>query len=109
MVLSWETLELRTICEIEGEAIHELGTHVADVLRRRLADLAAYNNMSEVIVGKLTLSSDTTGMFLFTMDLTDGYEITFCCSQNKQPVYNGSIQFDKVKRIKILSIAKPTK
>lgn len=109
MVLSWETLELRTICEIEEQAMESLGAPVAEALKRRLADLSAYNNLSEVVIGNLRESTDETGMFLFRLDLTDDYEIVFCCSQNKQPVHNGSIHLDKVKRIKILSIAKPTK
>lgn len=109
MVLSWETLELRTICEIEEQAIESLGASVAGVLKRRLADLSAYNNLSEVVIGNLRESIDNTGMFLFNMDLTDDYEIIFCCTKDKQPVHDGSIQLDKVKRIKILNITKPTK
>jgi hypothetical protein len=109
VVLSWETLELRKICLIEEQAIESLGVPVAEVLKRRLADLSAYNNLSEVVIGNLRESIDETGMFLFKLDLTDDYEIVFCCSQDKQPVHDGSIQLDKVKRIKILRIAKPTK
>lgn len=109
MVLSWETLELRAICEIEEQAKELLGGSVAEVLKRRLADLSAYNNLAEVVVGNLRESTDHTGMFLFRLDLTDEYEIAFCCSQDRQPVHNGSVQLDKVKRIKILSIAKPTR
>lgn len=48
MQLAFETKRLRDICENEERAADELGTKVAEQLKRRLADLRAAESIEEM-------------------------------------------------------------
>ena len=100
MELAFETKLLREICESEETAKRELGTKVAEELKRRLADLRAAASVGDLPVAKPRKMSETC-----VFDLADGYKLSFSPNHSNNPLLkSGKIDWAKVARIKILSI-----
>jgi proteic killer suppression protein len=102
--LAFSTLSLRTICEDEAQAKNTLGSKVAEVLKRRLADLRAATSVTDLIAGQPRVL-DGADKRKMAIDLCDGQRIVFCANHPKNPVgKTGEIDWQKVRRIRILGI-----
>lgn len=99
MELAFETRELRDICEIEAEAQKCLGAEVAEMLKRRLADLDAATSPNDLVAGHPQLSEDKGTMLL---QLSAGFRIVF--TPNHPSKARESVDWSGVSRIRILRI-----
>lgn len=52
MIVAFETVKLRRVCEDKGVAIAQLGIEVAANLRERLADIRAASTTADLLVGR---------------------------------------------------------
>jgi proteic killer suppression protein len=103
--LAFDSKLLRTICENEEEAFHELGRSVGEVLKHRLADLRAAISVNDLLVGRPRILDGDTHNLHMVIDLCDGYQVIFRANHPNNPVgENGKIDWQKVSRIKILRI-----
>jgi len=103
--LAFDSRLLRTICENEDEATHELGSPVAEVLKHRLADLRAALSVQDLLVGHPRIINGGTYDQHMVLELIDGFQIFFCANHPDNPVTkNNKIDWTKVSRIKILRI-----
>lgn len=105
MELSFETKFLRDACENQDFSNSEFGKKVSARLRSRLADLRAATSVLDLIVGN---PSEIQGFHVHTykIDLCDGFVLTFISNHTTAPLEEGKINWEKVNRIKILSIGK---
>ena len=76
MELAFETMSLRTICESESDAKHELGQTVAESLKRRLADLRAATSITDLVAGRPRVSDHAASQRML-VDLGGGYILVF--------------------------------
>jgi hypothetical protein len=90
---------LRDICENEDQATLELGREVAEVLKRRLADLRAAKSPKDLVAGEPRVQGDGKEMVL---DLCDGSRIVF--NANHPMMRGDAPDWATVNRIKILRI-----
>jgi hypothetical protein len=99
--LAFETKRLREICENEDSAAEELGTKVAEQLKRRLADLRAAESIEEMPNIVKPRKGSTKCSVRFAKDRS----IVFCANHNPKPtLQSGKIDWTKVRRIRILEI-----
>ena len=56
MELAFSTKALRAVCESEERAVRELGVDLASILKRRLADLRAAGNATDLVVVVMDLA-----------------------------------------------------
>ena len=107
MILSFANKEIREICEDENKAKLILGLDVAIKLQSRLAELRAYYFADEVIFGSPITTNNTGFSFpVYRVDLLiKDFKLIFCGNHIKNPLKeDGSIDWTKVSRIKILHI-----
>lgn len=103
--LAFDSKLLRTICENEEEAFHELGRPVGEVLKHRLADLRAAISINDLLVGQPRILDGEVQSQYLIIDLCDGYQMIFSANHPNNPIgENGKIDWQKVSRIKILRI-----
>ena len=104
MELAFNAKHLRTICESEDDAKKELGETVAEVLKRRLADLRAAVSVMDLVAGHpRTLDGDESDHMI--LNLRDGYFIVFAANHVNNPTKeSGQLDWASVTRIKILRI-----
>ena len=103
MEISFETKDLRTICEIEAHAQNKLGDETAGILKRRLADIRSAKTISDLIAGRPRELDDGTGQMV--IDLYPSYRLVFCANHPSNPVVDsGNIDWSRVSRVKIVSI-----
>lgn len=93
------------MCEKYAMAKRELGEETADALIGRLADLWAAASIYELPAGRprvLAEANKSTAV----VDLTPGYQLSFCANHPKNPPVNedGELDWTRVSRIKILGI-----
>lgn len=101
MEISFESKQLRELCENEDEGKRRLGDAVAKTLRDRLADCEAASSPKELIAGRSREGVDGT----MVLDLEDGYSLTFAANHPTLPLTpSGEINWSKVHRIRILKI-----
>lgn len=101
--LAFAKKSLRTICEDEIRAERVLGDELAFALRRRLADMQAASNVRDLVTGRpRELGSGRAGHI--AVDLCPGYRLVFCVNHSAVPMQAGSIDWSKVKRIRIIGI-----
>jgi len=99
--ISFETKQLREICEIEAEGDRHLGPVVAKSLRKRLADCEALPTVSELIVGGPRELGDGT----MSLNLENGCVMVFTANHQDIPTTrNGQVDWTKVQSIRILRI-----
>jgi hypothetical protein len=100
--LAFETKALRDICESEAIAKRELGTKVADALRRRLSDFRSVDTLDELPFAKPRKSSNTV-----TLDLPNDWQLVVTGGHGDNPkLTSGKIDWTKVTRLKITRIEK---
>lgn len=106
MEISFDTKRLRTICESDVYANHELGLRVSELLKRRLADLRAATSIKDLVAGQPRILDEANRQNM-VINLSDGYGIVYCANHIKNPMTEtGGIDWAKVSRIKILRIGK---
>jgi len=102
--LAFDSRPLRSICESEAEAQHELGSSVAEMLKHRLADLCAATSINDLVAGQPRVL-DGAVLQHMVVDLSAGYLMIFCANHPNNPLTeSGKIDWPKVSRIKILRI-----
>lgn len=104
--MSWDSLELRAICEIDLEAKQKLGMQDALSLQTRLADMVAATTVSDLLVGNPTPFLDSDGTVIFKMNVGSEHELFFGNAHPNPPLIEGSLDWTRIRRIKILSIHK---
>lgn len=102
MLLSFDTLPLREVCENEDAAIKEYGSNAARLLRTRLADLRAYETVGDIMVGHPR--EINCGENSYAVNLGENYQLVFCANHINVPMVDGKVDWSKVTRIKILKI-----
>ena len=103
MDFSFETSELRDLCEKSQKASRELGELVAFRLRSKLSDIEASASIAELPYRPRELS----GLDQFAFPLALDYLLVFVPKQKIAPVIvHGEIGWSTVYRIKILAIKK---
>ena len=104
MELAFSSPSLRTICEDEARAENELGSEVAEVLKRRLADMRAATSLIDIVVGQ-PRELDGADRKLMAIDLCENYRIVFCPNHPKSLMIGISeSEWSKVTRLRILRI-----
>ncbi len=104
MELAFESKDLRSICELGATAEHELGAEVAEVLRRRLADLRAATSIYDLVAGN-PHEVEFRDINYFIVDLSEDYQIVLKANHSENPLTNsGQIDWAKVSRIKVTHI-----
>lgn len=102
MELAFESKELRDICENEAEAKRKLGERIAEMLKRRLADLDAATSPKDLLAGQPRLGQDGQTM---VVDLCEGHRMVFAANHPGNPATSdGDLDWAKVRRIRILRI-----
>jgi hypothetical protein len=106
LVLSYESEKIRDICNKEVIARRFYPDNVVLMLTRRLADLRAASNLSDILVGNPRENSALPpGEYI--IDLCDGFSLIFSSSHQITPILStGTVNWSKVNRIKILRIQK---
>ena len=104
MELSFESRDLRAVCEFESEAQKELGARVAAVLKRRLADMRAATSIKDLVAGRPRELEGADGEFM-VIDLSDGFWLVFAANHPRNSrTTSGELDWAKISRIKILKI-----
>ena len=92
------------MCEAEEYAKEELGTEIAEALKHRLADLDVANSVNDLIAG---YPRRDQGSDHFLVNLADDYCLEFNANHLKNPLNKtGSIDWNKVSRVKIVDIGR---
>jgi hypothetical protein len=103
--LAFSTKALRAVCENEERAVRRLGVDCANALKRRLADLRAAANASDLIAGNLRRAPGSKEELM--LDLADGYAVILAVNHATVPrVDSGVIDWSNVSRIRLLRIEK---
>lgn len=105
MELAFAERELRALCLNEFSAVQELGTRVAEKLKRRLADLAAAPTASDLfgLPGNPRPHPDCPTQIV--VNLIDGWQMYFESGHLKMRVFDtGEIDWAQTKRVKILRL-----
>ena len=106
-VLSFQTRDVRTVCEEDTQAKQRLGSAAAEALRHRLEDLRAAVVISDVLVGGLRLDPTSIDGAVQLLDLDDGWVLRFQANHAKLPrTEDGMIDWTRVNRIKIIDITR---
>lgn len=104
MQIAFGSRELRTLCEDEARASEELGEVRARALKNRLADLRAAVVAPELPAGR-PRRLDGADSNLIALDLADGWRLVFAANHKRNPITeSGSVDWEKVSRVKILRI-----
>jgi hypothetical protein len=102
LILAFATKALRSLCESAATADHTLGAAGAARLRRRLADLIAAGTVADLPTGKPRNIARSPNL---AIDLGAELELVFGPNHNSTPsLPDGSVDWSRVKRIKILRI-----
>lgn len=103
--LSFETRELRTLCEDEAEALAQLSPMAAEALKHRLADIRAASTIYDLLVGDARPYSGSADGAIHVLDLADGWMLRFSANHCKSPrSTNETVDWTRVSRIKIVAI-----
>jgi hypothetical protein len=102
--LSFDSKELRMVCENSELAINKYGVEVANKLQDRLSDILAANNLADIVVGNpKPIVIDAESFFRFT--LVGNVFLNVKCGHVNPPL-NSEKQIDwpNVSYVKIISI-----
>lgn len=102
--ISFDTEQLRDLCEDESLAAHALGPDCAEVLKRRLADLRAANSIFDILVGQ-PQAGEYMEMECYRIRLINGKCLTIL-SNHTPPRTNaaGTTDWEWVRRIRVVSL-----
>jgi hypothetical protein len=102
--ISFETKELRDLCEDESLAAQELGPIAAEALKRRLADIRAADAIYDVLAGR-PLQDKHHGIDCYRFELADNCRLTVI--PNHMPPRNsaaGIPDWERVRRVRVISL-----
>jgi proteic killer suppression protein len=100
---SFENRDLRKECEDEQVAIEKYGTEISMKLQGRIADIIAATTVSDLLAGNPSMLNK--GSNNYKVDLSSNCLLVFCSANTKVPQdSNGSVDWERVTRIKILEI-----
>ncbi len=103
MEIAFAKKKLRQLCESEAQAKRDLGIEVANILKKRIADLRAATCVGDLLAGQ-PREEGARGQNI-AMELNNGSCMVFCVNHNVVPkVHSGRVDWSKVSRIKILRI-----
>jgi hypothetical protein len=103
LIFSFRDIEIRNLIEREEVGIEKFGTTIARVFYDRLADLLAFDYVSEIILGnpRPFEGSDTEMMF----DIHDEWTIFFSSGHVEKPENsNGKTDWTRVSRIQMIKV-----
>jgi hypothetical protein len=104
LVIAFDSLSLRAVCENAEQADSELGPVVAQTLRKRLADLRAATSATDLVAGGPRVLNDGDLEYM-ALNLRDGFRILFVPNHVKNPRDSANrIDWAKIGRIKIIGI-----
>jgi proteic killer suppression protein len=102
--LAFESKSLRNTCEVEAQAVLELGSLVAESLKHRLADLRAAASVRDLVAGRPRVAGGEDRRRM-VVDLCDGFCLVFRSNHTKNPLIGADdIDWSKVTRIRVLGI-----
>lgn len=105
LVIAFDSQRLRAICENVERAEQELGSLVAPVLLRRLADLRAATSPKDLVVGSPFVRLEA-GMEYMVICLRGGFRIVFAPNHVENPRDgSGKVDWTRVGRIRITDIS----
>jgi len=103
--LAFSTKALRAVCESEERAQSELGVDLASILKRRLADLRAAANVTDLVAGNPRPAPQSKKELM--LDLADGFAVFLTANHAANPRRrSGDIDWSKVSRVRLLRIEK---
>jgi hypothetical protein len=104
--LSFDTEDLRDLCEHEAIAIARLGVLAAEELKNRLSDFKAADFINEVVAGR-PRTSVVAGVECIQFDLADRY-LVHVAANHAPPRLDAHSRTDwlRVRRIKVISVEK---
>ena len=106
MELAFSTKALRAVCESDERAVRELGVECANVLKRRLADLRAAANATDLVAGNPRQAPRSKEELM--LDLVEGCAVVLAANHTTVPrLGSGAIDWSNVSRIKLLRIERP--
>ena len=84
-----------------------MGALPAQKLRIRLADLLATTTLKDLASNKMIIVSNSSEESIITMELAEGWFLNFSANHQKNPLNSDQkVDWEKVRRIKILSIVR---
>ena len=102
IIVSFETPELRVLCEDPNVAKTELGNNVARLLRARLADLRSANGLFDLPTGNPRVEGGN-----YLLDLGTSATLRWePYGKSARPAENGDLDWDRVNRLKLVRIDK---
>ena len=105
MEISFDTLDLRNLCEVQSSAQRALGNETADFLIRRLADIRSADTIDDVLAGRPRRLPDGTGRV--AIDLGTDYHLLLCANHPQNPLcVDGCPDWSLVRRVKVVAIEK---
>ncbi|WP_061227202.1 hypothetical protein [Leptospira interrogans] len=106
LILAFQNVQLRKLCERESQALKFLGEPVSSKLRNRLSDLRAASSVQDLVLGDLIDElGSSENIKIFSIDLGTNYEMVCISNHNPQPLLSPSkIDWQRVFRIKIIKI-----
>ncbi|WP_036043688.1 hypothetical protein [Leptospira alstonii] len=106
LILAFQNVQLRSLCEKSSQALKFLGEPVSNKLRNRLSDLRAASSVQDLVLGEIIDElGNSENNKIFTIDLGNNYEMVCISNHNPQPLLSPSkIDWQRVFRIKIINI-----
>lgn len=105
MEIAFDSQKIRSICEDQSVATKELGSDIAEALKRRLADVRAANTVPELPTGNPRIVHHSQERL--TMDLGGGYVISLEANHRRNPIREGDeIDWTRVSRLRVVSIGR---
>ena len=106
MDLAFDNRRLRELCENESKAQERYGITIALALKNRLSDLEAAEWVEEIPIGRPTEFFDGHES-KYRIEITGALFLVLSCAHLKPPrLVDGSINWRKVRKVKVLSISK---
>ena len=107
MEIAFSTKSLRDTCESEEMSRQKFGPEVAEMLKRRLADLRAADFIEDMVLGNVREVPRSHGPAM-CIDLIHGYRLVIRANHNQNPTLaTGKVDWLAVSRVKIARIEKP--
>ena len=103
--ISFDTLDLRNLCEVEASAQQALGNETAGSLKRRLADIRSADTINDVLVGRPHELPDGTGRV--GINLNAAYRLIVCANHPHIPLSaDGRPNWSLIRRVRVVAIEK---
>jgi proteic killer suppression protein len=102
--ISFETKELRALCEDEALAAESFGSAVAQALKGRLADMSAADVIDDLPVGQ-PQSGTYKNVDCVHIQLADSHRLTIVANHRPPRVgTHGATAWDHVRRVRVVAL-----